>query len=134
MLEIIMGTVIKLLDRIIPDPIAREAAKLELLKSENRQALNEMQSQLSAILAEASSADRWTSRARPSFLYVMYFILLLCVFGGIVGIWYPVETQAAAKNMGVLLKALPEDLYTLFGLGYLGYTGARSFEKWRVRR
>jgi hypothetical protein len=134
MLEIIMGTVIKLLDRIIPDPIAREAAKLELLKSENRQALNEMQSQLSAILAEASSADRWTSRARPSFLYVMYFILMLCVFGGIVGIWYPVETQAAAKNMGVLLKALPEDLYTLFGLGYLGYTGARSFEKWRVRR
>jgi hypothetical protein len=132
MMELIMGTVIKLLDRIIPDPMAREAAKLELLKSENRQTLSEMQTQLSAILAEAGSADKWTSRARPSFMYVMYFMLLLCVFGGIVGIWYPQETQMAAKNINALLKALPSDLYTLFGLGYLGYTGARSFDKWRT--
>jgi hypothetical protein len=131
MFELIMGTVIKLLDRIIPDPAVREAAKLELLKNENQQALNQMQSQLSAILAEAGSADKWTSRARPSFLYVMYFILMLCVFGGVLGIWYPQETQMAAKNINALLKALPEDLYTLFGLGYLGYTGARSFDKWQ---
>ncbi len=131
MLETILGSVAKLLDKIIPDPAARDAAKLALLQAENRQALSEMQAQLSAILAEARSADPWTSRARPSFLYVMYFIVLACVLGGIAGIWFPAETQAAARNINALLKAIPSDLYTLFGLGYLGYAGARSFDKWR---
>jgi len=64
-------------------------------------------------------------------LYVMYFILLLCVFGGILGIWYPAQTRQAAENINALFRAIPSDLYTLFGLGYLGYTGARSFDKWR---
>src|SRR6185369_15325856 len=127
MLELIINTVSRLLDKIIPDPQARDAAKLELLKAENQQALSEAQAQLSAILAEAGSNDPWTSRARPSFLYVMYFILLLCVFGGILGIWYPQQTALAAANINAMLKAIPSDLYELFGLGYLGYTGARSF-------
>ncbi len=26
---------------------------------------------------------------------------------------------------------MPESLWWLFGAGYLGYTGARSFDKWR---
>ena len=131
MLELIIGSVAKLLDKIIPDPAQRDAAKLELLKAENQQVLTEMQTQLSAILAEANSADPWTSRARPSFLYVMYFMIVSCVLGGIIGIWYPDQTQQAATNINALLKAIPSDLYTLFGLGYLGYTGARSFDKWR---
>lgn len=38
----------KLLDKIIPDPQARENAKLELLKAENAQALQEMQLTLQA--------------------------------------------------------------------------------------
>jgi uncharacterized membrane protein YraQ (UPF0718 family) len=130
MLELIIGSVAKLLDKIIPDPAQRDAAKLELLKAENQQVLTEMQTQLSAILAEANSADPWTSRARPSFLYVMYFMIVSCVLGGIIGIWFPEQTQQAAANINALLKAIPNDLYTLFGLGYLGYTGARSFEKW----
>jgi hypothetical protein len=30
-----------------------------------------------------------------------------------------------------VLGAVPESLWWLFGAGYLGYTGARSFDKWR---
>ena len=59
----------KLIDRIIPDPAQREQAKLALFQAEGLQALQEMQVTLSAILAEANSADTWTSRARPTFLY-----------------------------------------------------------------
>jgi len=51
-----------------------------------------MQVSLSAILAEANSADPWTSRARPTFLYVIYGIILLCVIGAIIGIWWPQQT------------------------------------------
>ncbi|HVY13309.1 MAG TPA: 3TM-type holin [Alphaproteobacteria bacterium] len=131
MIEAIISTIARLLDKIIPDPAAARAAKLELLKAENQQVLSEAQTQLSAILAEAQSEDAWTSRARPSFLYLMYAVILLCVMGGILGIWYPLQTQQAAQNINALLRALPADLYTLFGMGYLGYTGARSFDKWR---
>ena len=36
-----------------------------------------------------------------------------------------------ADNLSKLLNAVPESLWWLFGAGYLGYTGARSFDKWR---
>jgi len=32
-------------------------------------------------------------------------------------------------NVKLGLAAIPDSLYTLFGAGYLGYTGARSFDK-----
>ena len=121
----------KLIDRLIPDPAQREQAKLALLQAEGQQALQEMQVSLSAILAEANSADPWTSRARPTFLYVIYGVILLSVIGSIIGIWWPVEVFQAAEYLSKLLNAVPENLWWLFGAGYLGYTSARSFDKWR---
>lgn len=128
----IFETVSKLIDRLFPDPEQRDKAKLALLQAEGQQALSEMQVSLSAILAEASSADPWTSRARPTFLYVMYGVILLCVFGAVLGVWWPNHVFLAAKNLSELLNAIPESLWWLFGAGYLGYTGARSFDKWKV--
>lgn len=133
MFATILPFVFSLIDRFLPDEAARQAAKLEIMKAENQQALQEMQASLSAILVEAGSTDPWTSRARPAFLYVMYAIIILCVVGGIVGVWFPGETNAAASGVSALLKALPPELYNLFGLGYLGYTGARSFDKWQKK-
>jgi hypothetical protein len=121
----------KLLDRLIPDPQAREQAKLALMQVENQQLLEELKLQLSAILAEAQSPDPWTSRARPMFLYLIYVIILTEVVGSIIGIWFPGQVFQAAKNLKDLLVAIPSDLWWLFGAGYLGYTGARSFEKAR---
>lgn len=131
MFATLLPFVFSLIDKLIPDEEKRAQAKLEMMKTENQQALSEMQASLSAVLAEAQSADSWTSRARPSFLYLMYCIILLCVFGAIVGIWFPAQMQQAAQNMNALLKAIPPELYNLFGIGYLGYAGARSFDKWK---
>jgi hypothetical protein len=121
----------RLIDRLIPDPAEREKAKLALLQAEGQQALAELQLSLSAIVAEAQSPDPWTSRARPTFLYLIYGVILLCVLGSILGIWWPDKTAVAAGNLERMLGAIPEDLWWLFGAGYLGYTGARSFDKWR---
>ena len=121
----------RLIDRLIPDPAEREKAKLALLQAEGQQALQEMQVSLSAILAEANSQDPWTSRARPTFLYVIYGVILLSVIGSIIGIWWPAEVFQAAENLSKLLGAVPESLWWLFGAGYLGYTSARSFDQWR---
>ncbi|MGD9551451.1 MAG: hypothetical protein AB7V41_10675 [Burkholderiaceae bacterium] len=43
----------------------------------------------------------------------------------------PTHVFQAAENLNKLLGAVPESLWWLFGAGYLGYTGARSFDKWR---
>jgi hypothetical protein len=61
----------------------------------------------------------------------MYAVILGCIVGGIIGIWWPRHVAQAAENVGALLAAIPESLWWLFGAGYLGYTGARSFDKWR---
>jgi hypothetical protein len=131
MLELasLIPVVAKLIDKIIPDPQAREQAKLALLQAENQHALEEMKIQLSVILAEAQSPDPWVSRARPTFLYLIYSIIATEVIGSIIGIWFPDQVFQAAKNLKDLLGAIPSDLWWLFGAGYLGYTGARSFEK-----
>src|SRR5688500_20378397 len=76
LIEAIVGPVSKLLDKIIPDPQARDKAKLELIKLQNDQEMATIGVQMQAIVAEAQSADPWTSRARPSFVYVMYTLIL----------------------------------------------------------
>lgn len=51
--------------------------------------LSMVQTQLSAIIAEASSPDPWTSRARPNFLYVVYILLLWSIPMGVLYIFKP---------------------------------------------
>jgi hypothetical protein len=121
----------KIIDRAIPDPAQAAAAKLEILKEENQQALRQVQGDLSAILAEAQSADRWTSRARPSFLYVIYLMILMAIPMGALYAVQPAAAGAVAAGSKAWLAALPDGLWQLFGLGYLGYTGGRTFEKWK---
>ncbi len=41
------------------------------------------------------------------------------------------RVTTAAQNIASLMAALPEELWWVFGVGYLGYTGARSFDKRR---
>ena len=118
-----------LLDRLIPDKAQRDAAKLQLLNLQGTQELAQVQTQLSAIIAEADSHDPWTSRARPSFLYVMYLMILWALPMGIVAAFRPATAMAIAAGMNAYLRGIPEPLYTLFGTGYLGYTAARQWGK-----
>ena len=123
----IIGPVAGLLDKIIPDPRAREAAKLELLKLEGTRELDTVRVQLEAILAEAASSDPWTSRARPAFLYVMYALLLWSIPMGLIAAAQPGLADAIAHGMSGYLNGIPEPMWALFGTGYLGYTAARTW-------
>jgi hypothetical protein len=129
--DAILGPVTAIIDKVIPDPKARDAAKLELLRLQGTQELALLQTQLSAIVAEAGAADPWTSRARPSFLYVMYALILFSVPMGLVAAFDPRTALAIGQGMTAYLAALPEPLYALFGTGYLGYTAARQWGKVR---
>ena len=110
---------------------ARDAAKLELLKLGGSQDMERTKAQMAAVLAEAQSVDPWTSRARPSFLYVMYVLLLWAIPMGLIAAARPDMAEAIAKGMNAYLNGIPEPLYALFGTGYLGYTVAREWGKGR---
>lgn len=73
--------------------------------------------------------DPWAARARPTFLYVMYALLLWAIPLSLVAAFRPVAALAMARAMGAYLGAIPEPLYALFGTGYLGYTAARAWGK-----
>lgn len=129
LIESLIGPIAALIDKIIPDKEARARAKLELLQLEGSQELQQIQTRLSAIIAEANSADPWTSRARPSFLYVIYVLLLWAIPMGLVAAFRPQAALDIARGMNAYLGGLPEPLYALFGTGYLGYTAVRQWGK-----
>tara|TARA_B100001559_G_scaffold316742_1_gene320749 strand:+ start:1234 stop:1656 length:423 start_codon:yes stop_codon:yes gene_type:complete len=120
----------KLIDKLIPDPQAKAKAQLDLLSLQQNGELKELETRMSAIVAEASSVDPWTSRARPSFLYVFYFVILsLTVVAPVIGVFNPLGMDLFFANVGKGFAALPEELWWTFSAGYLGYAGARTFEK-----
>jgi hypothetical protein len=129
LIEGILSPITQLLDKIIPDPRARDAAKLELLKLQGSQEMDALRVQLSAIVTEAGSTDPWTSRARPSFLYVMYAIILWAIPMGLIASVRPEMAKAIATGMNAYLAGIPEPLWALFGTGYLGYTAAHQWGK-----
>ncbi|HSQ96832.1 MAG TPA: 3TM-type holin [Croceibacterium sp.] len=88
--------------------------------------MQQSQTQLSAIVAHANSCDPWTSRARPSFLYVRYVMILWALPMGVLSAFRPDTTRDIAIGMNAYLGGLPEQLYTLSGTGYLGYTAMRQ--------
>lgn len=125
----LLGPLTSIIDKVIPDKAGRERAKLELLELQGTQEMAMLQTRMSAILAEANSQDPWTSRARPSFLYVMYAMILWAVPMGLIAAFRPEAAIAIATGMNTYLNGLPEPLYALFGTGYLGYTVARQWGK-----
>ena len=104
-------------------------AKLQLLAQQGSQEMQLLNTQLSAIVAEANSRDPWTSRARPSFLYVMYVIILWALPMGLIAAVRPDAAASIASGMNAYLNGIPQSLYGLFGTGYLGYTAARQWGK-----
>lgn len=129
LLDALVSPISTLLDRLIPDKAQRDQAKLQLLALQGSQELQLLNTQLSAIVAEAQSRDPWTSRARPSFLYVMYVMILWALPMGLIAAFSPAAASAIANGMNAYLAGIPQPLYALFGTGYLGYTAARQWGK-----
>lgn len=118
-----------LIDKFVTSPEEKIKANQALLEAAQTNNLRELEIRMSAIIAEANSADPWTSRARPSFMYVMYALLMFAIPMGFVAAFKPEIATSVALGFGAWLQAIPGELYTLFGAGYLGYTYTRTKEK-----
>lgn len=123
----------KIIDKLFPDKVAQETernkAQLALLQMQQSGEMTELTERMKAIVTEASSSDPWTSRARPSFMYVMYTMILASIPMGILSAFNPSMATAIAHGMQAWLAAIPSEFVQLFGVGYIGYAAARTVDK-----
>ena len=106
---------------------ANKAAELALKVQELEAGIET--ARLNIVIAESQSTDKWTSRGRPMFLYVMYIMLLSAIPMGVIYAVNPVFAGNIVVGFGNWLRAIPESLYALFGAGYLGYGAFRTYDK-----
>lgn len=100
-----------------------EVAKMEheiAIKQQEYMA-KEIETSSANIMAEAESKDKYTARARPTFMYIIYLV--------IVWNFLVLPIIQMSKGLTIMPIELPGDMYWLFGAGYLGYTGFRSLDK-----
>lgn len=120
-----------LVDNLFTSDEERDKAKLQIMKMQQDGKLKEVEIQMSAIMSESQSLDPWTSRARPSFLYVMYALMLFAIPMGFLSAFEPEMSAQVSQGFKDWLHAIPESMWGLFGVGYLGYTGARTYDKYK---
>lgn len=129
----IIGSVVEsafsLVDALFTSDDEREAARFKITKLAQDGKLQEQQIKLSAIIAEANSPDGFTSRARPTFLYVVYILILSAIPMGILSAFAPDIADRIITGFEQWLNAIPDSMLTLFGTVMLGYTATRGYEK-----
>lgn len=129
----ILGDVIasgfNLIDSLFTSDEERSEAKLKLQALAQQGKLKELEIGMSAIIAEANSTDPWTSRARPSFLYVMYIMILIAIPMSILSAFQPEIADRIALGLKSWLSAIPEAMWYTFGVGYTGYSASRTYDK-----
>ena len=118
-LDAILGIGGKLIDKLIPDPAAKDAAKLELLKLQQSGELAAMTAQTEINKVEAASGNLFASSWRPAIGWVcalaMFYQYLLRPF-------------FTAFLPALNFPGLDENLWQLM-MGMLGLGGLRTFEK-----
>lgn len=120
---------LEIISNKFPSEKEKQEARVLVMQAAAAGELESLKVQLSAILAEAQSEDPWTSRARPSFMYVMYTMLLFGIPMGFVAAFDPSFAGSVATGFKAWLTAIPEELYALFGVGYVGYAASRTYDK-----
>jgi hypothetical protein len=119
LVDALLGLGGKLIDKLIPDPAARDAAKLELLKLQQSGELAAMVAQTDINKVEAANPSVFVSGWRPAVGWVcalaMAYQYLIRPF---LAAFYPVLT----------FPGLDDNLWQLLA-GMLGLGGLRTFEK-----
>jgi hypothetical protein len=130
----VVGIIGKIADKFFPDKKDADAFKLAAQKQADEGLMAELNRSYDAIVAEANSTDKWTSRARPSFMYVMYAIILASIPMGIITAISPQVALNISTGFKSWLAAIPDSMWALFGTGYVGYSVSRSYDKHMERK
>jgi hypothetical protein len=107
-------------DKVKAQQAIQEASLAAARQAEDYEAkMNDIAGQ--NIRSETGSADKFTARARPTFLYIVNAILGFNFLG------LPLLHALGAKDAAPI--AIPSDVLTLFGVVMTGYVVSRSMEK-----
>lgn len=118
MLNILTNIISPIIKKFIPDNTQQEAA------------LSEMMSATATIMVEeAKSSDTFVRRARPSFLYVMYILLLSAIPTGILFALDKSIGISFVEGVKYWFSILPSELYSLLKVCFGLYVSGRSAEK-----
>jgi hypothetical protein len=128
--------IVKMFTGVMDEIRLSPEAKAELTQklSDNQAALAKMETDYDAklkdvagqnIRAETTSSDKYTSRARPTFMYIIEAALamnfvVIPIFGVFAKLFHGPDISPIS---------LPADVLTLFGVCITGYIGARSVDK-----
>jgi len=118
-LDAILGIGSKLIDKLIPDPAAQDAARLELLKLQQSGELAAMTAQTEINKAEASNPSVFVSGWRPAIGWVCALAM---------GYQYLARPFMTAFLPALTFPGLDDNLWQLM-MGMLGLGGLRTFEK-----
>ena len=118
-LDAMLGIGGKLIDKLIPDPAAKDAAKLELLKLQQSGELAAMTAQTEINKVEAANSSIFVSGWRPAIGWVC--AAAMCY-------QYLARPFLAALYPVLAFPGLDENLWQLM-MGMLGLGGLRTFEK-----
>ena len=125
----VSGLLQSTIDKIWPNPEDKAKAEAIAMQSVAQSVVAKLEAEQAVMMAEAGSSDPWTSRARPSFLYVVYIILLASIPMGIVSAISPSTATDISVGFSSWLKGIPESITDLFTFVMLGYIGGRTYEK-----
>ena len=120
-LDSVMDLGVKLLDRLIPDPVQKAQAQLELMKLQQSGELASMTAQTDINKLEAANASLFVSGWRP-------YIGWVC--GVALTYQYVARPFLIAFLPSYQFPGLDENLWQLM-MGMLGLGGLRSFEKFK---
>lgn len=118
-LDALLGIGGKLIDKLIPDPAAQDAARLELLKLQQNGELSAMTAQTEINKAEASNPSIFVSGWRPAIGWVCALAM---------GYQYLARPFMIAFVPALTFPGLDDNLWQLM-MGMLGLGGLRTFEK-----
>jgi len=118
-LDAILGIGGKLIEKLIPDPAAQDAARLELLKLQQSGELAAMTAQTKINEAEASNPSVFVSGWRPAIGWVCALAM---------GYQYLARPLMVAFMPALAFPGLDDNLWQLM-MGMLGLGGLRTFEK-----
>ena len=101
--------------------LAAAQAEKELAIDLEKAYLDDVKDLRRQITVELQSEDAYVRRARPTFNYIFYVVLIFNF------IFIPIYRVITNQSLEVI--KLPTELWTVFGVGFIGYGYLRTVEK-----